>query len=573
MSIAKNSQSIPLTETGGVGGTELRMSFIKNVQKIVQQNIREYGMYIALFVIMVIFTITTNGLFISPRNIVNLVNQMGYIAVLAVGMTLVIVIRHIDLSVGFLAGFIGAIAAIALKYWGLPVYVVIPLALALGVLAGVITAFMVAQLKIPAFVATLAGSFIYRGAILVVLSSTGTIIISDEVFNAIGNGYIPDIFPADTGILPGMHKLTLILGLLGIVLFIVSQINNRRKTQAYHFEVLPMNLFVLKLVFIAAIIGSIAWILAGYQGLSWTAVVVLIVVGVYYFITTQTVLGRHIYAVGGNPEAAQLSGVNVKKITYLVFGSMGMLAALAGILFASRLRSATPQAGTLFELDAIAAAFIGGVSAAGGVGKVMGSLIGALVYLSLTNGMNLMGTGIDAQYIVRGAVLAAAVIFDVATRTSSGKSLSRILFSFKGRINRQDFWLGLILGGVIDFILLVTLSFILYLLGSVIPDIAHLLKEHPIVTTLLTVLLVYLPAVWIWLAVIVKRWHDLGQAGGWALINVAILAIVFVLYQSGVGDKSTVWNLIFLIPIIGLGFVRGGSNANRFSEGQGAASK
>jgi putative multiple sugar transport system permease protein len=392
------------------------MTFIKSLQRVIQQNIREYGMYIALFVIVVIFTITTKGTFISSRNIVNLVNQAGYIAVLAVGMTLVIVIRHIDLSVGFLAGFIGAIAAIALKYWGLPIYVVVPLALALGILSGLITAFLVAQLKIPAFVATLAGWLIYRGALVVVLASTGTIIISDEIFNAIGNDFIPDIFPSDTGILPGIHKLTLILGLLGIVFFSVSEINERRKKLAYNFEVLPMNLFILKLAFVSALVGGITWILAGYQGLSWTAVVVLLVVGVYHFVTTQTVLGRHIYAIGGNPEAAQLSGINVKRLTYVVFGSMGMLSALAGILFASRLRSASPQAGQLFELDAIAAAFIGGVSAAGGVGKIMGSLIGALVYMSLTNGMNLLGTGSDAQNIVKGAVLAAAVIFDVVTR-------------------------------------------------------------------------------------------------------------------------------------------------------------
>ena len=271
-------------------------------------------------------------------------------------------------------------------------------------------------MHIPAFVATLAGWLIYRGAILLVTESTGTIIIPDAAFNAIGNGFIPDI--PDIGILPGVHKLTLLLGLLGIILFIINEINGRRKKQAYNFEVLPMNIFFLKLIFVSALVGGITWVLAGYQGLPWTAVVVLIVVLFYDFITSQTVLGRHIYAVGGNPEAAELSGISVKNITYVVFGSMGMLSALSGILFASRLQSATTTAGTLFELDAIAAAFVGGVSAAGGVGKVMGSLIGALVMLSLTSGMNLMGIGISYQYIVRGAVLAAAVIFDVATRRS-----------------------------------------------------------------------------------------------------------------------------------------------------------
>ncbi|MCX6056850.1 MAG: sugar ABC transporter permease [Chloroflexi bacterium] len=390
------------------------MSFIQNARKLLQQNIREYGMYIALFVIMTIFTITTKGIFISSRNIVNLVNQTGYIAVLAVGMTLVIVIRHIDLSVGFLGGFLGAIAAIAMVQWHLPVYLAIPLTLALGVLAGTITAFLVAQMKIPAFVATLAGWLIYRGAILVVTESTGTIIIPDKTFNAIGNGFIPDIPGIE--FLPGVHKLTLIIGVLAIVLLIINEINSRKKKQAYNFEVLPMEMFIIKLVFTSALIGGITWLLAGYQGLSWTAVVVLVVVLIYHFITTQTVLGRHIYAVGGNPEAAELSGINVKKITYIVFGSMGMLSALSGILFASRLQSATTTAGSLWELDAIAAAFIGGVSPAGGIGKVVGSIIGALVMLSLTSGMNLMGIGISYQYMARGAVLAAAVIFDVATR-------------------------------------------------------------------------------------------------------------------------------------------------------------
>lgn len=392
------------------------MSFIKDLQKVLKQNIREYGMFIALFLIMAIFTATTDGVFISSRNISNLLNQTGYIAVLAVGMTLVIVIRHIDLSVGFLAGFLGAIAAIALVSWGLPVYVVIPLVLALGALAGCITAFPVAQLGIPSFVASLAGWLIYRGAILLVTLKTGTIIIPNDAFNAIGNGYIPDI-PGLT-FLPEVHKLTLLLGLIAIVLNIINEIKSRRNKMAYNFEVLSPGVFAIKLIFVSTLGLLITWVLAGYNGLSWTVVIVLIVVGVYHFVTTQTVLGRHIYAMGGNPEAAQLSGINVKKIIYVVFGSMGMLSALSGILFASRLQSATTTAGQLFELDAIAAAYVGGVSAAGGVGKVTGSIIGALVMLSLTSGMNLMSIDISLQYVMRGIVLVAAVIFDVATRTS-----------------------------------------------------------------------------------------------------------------------------------------------------------
>jgi putative multiple sugar transport system permease protein len=393
------------------------MTFFQDLGKVLRQNVREYGMYIALFVIMAIFTVLTNGLFLSPRNISNLINQTGYIAVLAVGMTLVIVIRHIDLSVGFLAGFLGAIAAIALVQWLWPLPAVIPLVLLLGVLAGLVSAFLVAYFGIPAFVATLAGWLIYRGLLLQVTAGTGTIIIPDDTFNAIGNGFVPDIPGLD--FIPG-HALTLLLGLIGIVFYIFSEINSRRKKQAYGFEVLPIAIFVLKLIFITAILALVTWVLAGYNGLSWTAVIVLLVVAIYSFITTRTVLGRHIYAVGGNPEAAELSGISVKRITYVVFGSMGLLSALSAILFTSRLQSATTTAGTLFELDAIAAAYVGGVSAAGGVGSVFGSLIGALVMGSLTSGMNLMGVDISVQYIARGFVLAAAVIFDAATRRRGG---------------------------------------------------------------------------------------------------------------------------------------------------------
>ena len=393
-----------------------RIPFIKNTRELFQQNAREFGMYFALIVIMTILTITTKGVFISPRNITNLINQTGYIVVLAVGMTLVIIIRHIDLSVGYLSGFLGAIAGIAMTRWHLPVYLTIPLILGFGILAGLVSGFLVAQMRIPAFVATLAGWLGYRGALQLATMAKGTIIIPNAAFNAISNDFIPDI--PDIGILPGVHKLTLILGVLAIIIFIISAIRDRRKmirTNSLS-RALSINFFILKLVFVSALIGGITWLFAGYQGLSWTAVVLLIVILFYNFITSQTVLGRHIYAVGGNPEAAELSGISVKKITYVVFCSMGMLAALSGIMFASRLRSATTTAGQLFELDAIAAAFVGGVSMSGGIGKVTGSFIGAFIMMSLTSGMNLMGIDISLQYIVRATVLAAAVIFDVAIR-------------------------------------------------------------------------------------------------------------------------------------------------------------
>ncbi len=378
------------------------------------RNIRDYGMYIAFVAIVIFFTITTNGLFVSSRNIANLVAGTSYIAVLAIGMTLVIVIRHIDLSVGFLAGTLGAVAAYSLKYWHFPVGVTILFVLVLGVLAGLVTGFLVAQMRIPAFVATLAGWLFYKGVLQLITKNTGSIIIENRTFNAIGNGNIPDI--PQTTFLSGVHKITLILGLIAILFFIWGEIRKRRKTQSYGFDVIPANMFILKLVGISAVIAGVTWILAGYQGLSWAAVILIAVVLFYSYVTTRTTLGRHIFAVGGNPEAAQLNGISIKKITYLVFGSMGALTGLAGILYASWLRSATTIAGTGMELDAIAAAFVGGAAVSGGVGKVSGSIVGALVMASLTNGMNLMGVDISIQYIVRALVLAAAVIFDVSTR-------------------------------------------------------------------------------------------------------------------------------------------------------------
>ncbi len=386
----------------------------QNLLEIMRTNISEYFMFIALIVIMIFFTITTDGVFISSRNISNLINQMGYIAVLAVGMTLIIVIRHIDLSVGYLAGFLGAFAAIAMTSWGWPVYAVIPAVMIMGILAGALTATPVAKLGVPAFVSTMAAGLIFRGALLLVTIGTGTIVIKDKVFNAIGNDYIPDL-PLE-GFLPGRHKLTLLIGLIAIIYYIVSSIKSRRTKLSYNFQVSSFGLFIAQLVLVSGLIGYVVWILSGYNGFSWSLVILLLVVAVFQFITTKTPLGRHIYAVGGNPEAAELSGISVSKITYFVFGAMGLLSSLSGIMYASRLRSATTTAGLGFETDAIAAAFVGGVSAAGGVGTIAGSIIGALVMMSLTSGMNLMGIDISIQYIVRGAVLVLAVIFDRITR-------------------------------------------------------------------------------------------------------------------------------------------------------------
>ncbi|MCL2592544.1 MAG: sugar ABC transporter permease [Defluviitaleaceae bacterium] len=384
---------------------------VTELKTLLRQNMRDYGMFIALFVIIIFFNVATNGIFMSARNVSNLINATGYIAVLAVGMTLVIVIRHIDLSVGFLAGFVGAVVALLMTEQGLSVGIAVPIALALGMAAGFVNGLFVAKVGMPAFVVSLAGMLIFRGALIQATQRTGTIMIPNQNFNAIGNGFIPDIV-----ILQDFHFLTLILGACAIGIYIFTEFRARAAKKKYNFKVISSPIFIVKLALISAAIGYLSFVLASFNGLSWTVIIVIAVTLVYHFVTTKTVLGRHIYAIGSNPEAARLSGINVSKITLIVFGSMGFLSALSGILYTARLQSATVTAGTLFELDAIAAAYVGGVSSAGGVGKVTGSIIGALVMASLTNGMNLMGVNISYQYIVRGAVLIAAVAFDVISR-------------------------------------------------------------------------------------------------------------------------------------------------------------
>ncbi len=386
----------------------------KEIIALFKGNVREYAMYIVLAAIIAIFSFMTDGLFISSRNISNLINQTGYVAVLAVGMTLILIIKQIDLSVGFVCGFLGAIAAILMTKAGVSEWVTIPITLAFGVLIGLIYGFLVAKVGVPAFVATLAGQLVFRGLLLLVTESSGTIIIPNAGFNAIGNGFIPDIVSGSP-----VNVLTLIIGGVGICFFIYSQFKSRMNLKKYKFEVISEPIFIAKLIFISVIIAAIVWTLANYNGLSWTVVIVAVVVLVYNFIMNKTTFGRYVYGIGGNAEAAELSGVNVVKVTSIVFASMGMLAALAGILFTSRLQSATTVAGNGFELDAIASSYIGGVSASGGVGKVTGSIIGALVMSSLSSGMNLLGVGISYQYIIRGTILVLAVVFDILTRKAN----------------------------------------------------------------------------------------------------------------------------------------------------------
>lgn len=393
-----------MTETKKVG-------LFAELGELLRTRVRDYAMFIALAVIFILFQALTGGIFLSPRNLTNLINQTGYIAVMACAMTEILIICQIDLSVGYCSGFLGAICAILMVKAGLSMWIVIPLILIFGILAGLISGSIISFIGVPAFVTTLAFEFIYRGLLSLVTSETGSIPITIKEFNDISNGFVPDI-----GQIGGLWILPLLVGLVAVVLVIISEIKTRKNLQKYNFKITSTPVFVLKLVFVSAIIVAVALVLASYSGVSWTIVIVGIVVFVYNFIMSKTKLGRHIYGVGGNAEAAALAGIDVKKITLFVFASMGLMTALGGILFASRLQSASTTAGAGFELDAIASCYIGGTSTSGGIGKVTGSIIGALVIMSLTNGLNLMGVGIAYQYVIKGIIFIIAVAFDVINR-------------------------------------------------------------------------------------------------------------------------------------------------------------
>ena len=377
----------------------------------IKKNVRGYMMYIALVVIMIIFNIATHGNFLTAQNITNLINQAGYVAVLAIGMTVILILVQIDLSVGFVAGFSGALAAILMTQFHLSEWIAIPIVLLVGILIGTYQGLVVTKLNVPAFVTTLAGMFIFRGLLSLSLQKTGTIIIPNEGFNALSNGFIPD--PTAN------HLVTILIGVVGVVIVIISQIKARKNKQKYGFKVASTPVFLIEMALIAVIIMLVVGLLASYNGLPWTIVIVGTILIIYNYMLNKTKLGRYIYGIGGNEQAAELSGINVKKVKLFAFVSMGLMSAVAGILFTSRLQSATPTAGTAFEMDAIASSYIGGVAVSGGIGKVTNTIIGTLVIMSLTNGMNLMGVDIAYQYVVKGIIFIIAVAFDVRTRKAA----------------------------------------------------------------------------------------------------------------------------------------------------------
>ncbi|MFF4468150.1 multiple monosaccharide ABC transporter permease [Streptomyces sp. NPDC001599] len=407
---AKTPAPAPPGREGAASGGGLLQLMLDGMRR----NMRQYGMLMALGLIVVLFAVWSDGDLLLPRNVSNLVLQNSYILILAIGMMLVIIAGHIDLSVGSLTAFVGATAAVLMVNHDLPWPVAVILCLAIGAAAGAVQGFFIAYLGIPSFIVTLAGMLLFRGLTEIFLKGQ-TLGPFPKDLQKIANGFLPEVGPNTN-----YHNLTLLLGFALIAFVVYQEVRDRKRQQEFALEVPPLNLFLLKLVALIAAVLVVTLLLASYKG----APIVLLILGVlvvgFGYLMRNAIIGRHIYAIGGNLPAAKLSGVKDKKVTFLVFLNMGMLAALAGLVFAARFNAASPKAGLNFELEAIAASFIGGASMSGGVGTVLGAIIGGLVLGVLNNGMNLVGIGTDWQQVIKGAVLLAAVGFDVWNKRRVG---------------------------------------------------------------------------------------------------------------------------------------------------------
>jgi putative multiple sugar transport system permease protein len=383
-------------------------SSAKTVGVQARSNLREYGLMIALVVIMVLFQALTHGTLFKPLNLTNLVLQNSYIVIMALGMLLVIVAGHIDLSVGSVAGFIGALAAVLMVHLGMHFVPATIVCLIAGAAIGASQGYWIAYLKIPSFIVTLAGMLVFRGLTLALLAGE-SIGPFPKQFQLLSSGFIPN-FLGGSG---GFHLTSLVIGVLVAAAMFYTSLRTRLNRQKHGFQGGPLWIFILEHAFISGLFLYLSYLLASYKGIPNVLVVMGILIALFVFVTMRTTVGRRIYALGGNEKAARLSGVKTERLTFFTFITMGVLAALGGLIFVARLNTATPKAGVGFELDVIAAVFIGGASASGGVGKVLGAVVGAFIMGVMNNGMSIMGVGIDWQQVIKGLVLLAAVIFDV----------------------------------------------------------------------------------------------------------------------------------------------------------------
>lgn len=396
---------------------------MNSLKQLFGGNTRQFGMIFALVALVVFFQWRTGGNVLTPGNMMNLFNGNSYILILAIGMVLVIIAGHIDLSVGSIAAFVGIVVAIALRDWGIPWYMGVVLGLVLGALIGMWQGFWVAYVGIPAFIVTLAGMLLFRGANQAVGNSLTVPV--PQGFRYIGGGYLPEVGPD-----LGYNNLTLLIGLALVAFVISSTIRSRRKLAKIGADLPPVWVPVVKVTLLAAVILYATYLFAtGRPGTSFPipGMILGVLVIVYAFISNKTILGRHVYAVGGNRHAAELSGVQSKRVNFLVMMNMSVLAALAGMIFVGRATASGPSDGVGWELDAIAAVFIGGAAVSGGVGTVVGSIIGGLVMAVLNNGLQLLGIGTDTTQIIKGLVLLVAVAFDVYNKSQGKPSITGLL--------------------------------------------------------------------------------------------------------------------------------------------------
>lgn len=407
---AKSPAPAPPGGSGSAGTDGLLQLVLGGLRR----NMRQYGMLIALGLIVVLFQFWTGGDLLLPRNVSNLVLQNSYILILAIGMMLVIIAGHIDLSVGSITAFVGAFAAVLTVQHHMAWPIALVLCLLVGAVAGSVQGFLIAYLGIPSFIVTLAGMLLFRGLTEILLKGQ-TLGPFPDGLQKLGNGFLPEVGPNTN-----YHNLTLLLGIVLIAAVVWQEVRDRRRQQEFSLDVVPVKLFLLKLVALIAAILALTMLLASYDGAPIILIILGVLVGGYGYVMRNSVFGRHIYAIGGNLPAAKLSGVKDKRITFQVFLNMGVLAALAGLVVAARLNAASPKAGDGFELEAIASSFIGGASMSGGVGTVLGAIIGGLVLGVLNNGMNLLSVGTDWQQVIKGLALLAAVGFDVWNKRKSG---------------------------------------------------------------------------------------------------------------------------------------------------------
>lgn len=384
-----------------------------NVGTFIRKIFEKYSMIIILIVTLLIFQLLTDGILLRPVNVTNLILQNSHILVLAIGMLMVVLLGHVDLSVGSVMAFVGALSAMLMIQREISPWLVIPLCLIIGGVIGAWQGFWIAYVRIPAFIVTLSGLLLFRGLTQVLLGGM-SIANYPSAFNFLSSGYLPNIGDAE------LHVTSLLIGIAVAILIVASMYMSRKKKKDNLIKVESVTSFFVKIAVIIVTIVGITYVFSQHNGFPFVMIIIAVLAAIYTFITNQTVMGRHIYATGGNYKSAELSGVKTKKVTFWVFVNMGVLAALAGMILAARLNAATPQAGNGIELDALSAVYFGGASTSGGIGTIVGALVGGLIIGVLNNGMSILGVGIDWQQAIRGLILLLAVVIDQYNKRKKG---------------------------------------------------------------------------------------------------------------------------------------------------------